>query len=94
MSEEKHINTPETVKANPIKGEKIIFDILVKEKMAHIIVIKDNPNYHVNFDGEDIGYFSKDNDGKIERFSRHKGSHHDDEHYFKPVEEKLQELGK
>lgn len=94
MNDEKHIVTPATVETNPIKGEKIIFDILIKEKLAHVIVIKDNPNYHVNLDGEDIGYFSKDNNGKIERFSQHKGAHHDDETYFKPVEEKLQEIGK
>lgn len=94
MKDEKHVNIPLTIKENEIKGEKIIFDIVIKEKLSHVIVIKDYENFHVNLDGEDIGYFTRHGEGSIERYSQHKGAHLDDEAYFKPIEDKLKEIWK
>jgi hypothetical protein len=57
-------------------------------------VIKDGQNYHINLDGEDLGSFCKKDDGEIQRFEQPKGAHLDDEEYFKPIKEKLEELNK
>lgn len=82
------------IKETDIKGEKIIFDIPIKEKLAHVIVIKDDNIYHINLDGEDLGSFSKEDDGKIHRYGQPKGANTNHEEYFKPIEEKLKELSK
>lgn len=94
MKEDKSNPAPETIKESDIIGEQIIFDILIKDKLAHVIVIKDGYDYHINLDGEDLGHFSKDTEGKIERYPQPKGAHQDLESYFKPIEEKLEELNK
>lgn len=86
--------TPIVIKESDIKGEKIIFDIIIKQKLAHVIVIKDGQRYHINLDGEDIGSFCKEDDGKINRYEQPKGAHADVEEYFKPIEAKLDELNK
>ena len=82
------------IKENDIRGEKIIFDLLIKEKLAHVIVIKDNYNYHINLDGEDLGCYIKKTDGTISRNPQPKGAHLDYEAYFKPIETKIEELEK
>lgn len=85
---------PVTIKAHELKGEKIIFDVLVNEKLAHAIVIIDGPNFHINLDGEDLGRFETENDGKIKRFPQPKGASTDHDSYFGPIEAKLRELNK
>ncbi|MFA6276832.1 MAG: hypothetical protein WC622_08785 [Pedobacter sp.] len=94
MNNDKKIEIPVTIKESNIKGEKIIFDILIKQKLSHVIIIKDGQQYHINLDGEDLGSFNKDANGKIQRFEQPKGAHLDDENYVKPIEEKLKELNK
>ncbi|RYG12605.1 MAG: hypothetical protein EOO07_18795 [Chitinophagaceae bacterium] len=79
---------------SPEVGEKIIFDIVIKEKLAHIIVRRDTQIYYINVDGEDLGSFTKDDDGNIERFGQPRGAADDFEDYFKPIEAKLAEMGK
>ncbi|RZL50708.1 MAG: hypothetical protein EOP00_02995 [Pedobacter sp.] len=93
MTQDK-IKHSSVVKENDIRGEKIIFDILIKEKLAHVILIRDNNDYHINLDGEDLGYFTKNEDGKVDRFPQHKGAHLDDKAYFKPIEDRIIELEK
>jgi hypothetical protein len=94
MEADKNINATDRFSESSIKGEKIIFDIPIKEKLAHVIVIKDENKYHINLDAEDLGFFTKDDDGKIDRYPQPKGAHKDTEAYFKPIEEKLEELNK
>ena len=86
------LNTPITVKEGEIKGEKIIFDLLIKEKLAHAIIIKDGHHYHINLDGEDLGSFQYEEDGSIQRFPQPKGASNDFETYFKPIEDKVKSL--
>ena len=93
MKNDNGIDTPINIKESDIKGEKIIFDILIKNKLAHVIVIKEGKHYHINLDGEDLGSFHKE-DGKIERYPQPKGAHDDYEAYFKPIELKIAELNK
>ena len=85
--------TPLTIKESGVSGEKIIFDIVIKQKLAHVIVMKDQVLYHVNLDGEDLGSFSREN-GKITHYEQPKGANTDVEDYFKAIEAKLEELGK
>ena len=82
------------INENEMRGDKIIFDILIKEKLAHLIVIRDGKDYHINLDGEDLGYFSKKDKETINRYPQPKGAHLDYEHYFKPIEAKIEELEK
>jgi hypothetical protein len=88
------INAPNRFSESDIKGEKIIFDIPIKEKLAHVIVRNEGNHYHINLDAEDLGYFIKDEDGTIHRYPQPKGAHLDPESYFKPIEAKLEELNK
>ena len=85
---------PVTIKSPEIKGEKIIFDLLINEKLAHAIVITDGVNFHINLDGEDVGRFEATADGKIKRFPQPKGASTNDDAYFSPIEEKLKALKK
>lgn len=78
---------------NP-QGEKIIFDLIIQEKLAHIIVIKEGASYHINVDGEDLGSFFIEEKGKIERFKQPKGAISAPDEYFKAIEEKLKAMGK
>ncbi|WP_169306900.1 hypothetical protein [Pedobacter polaris] len=39
---------PFTIKESTIKSEEIIFDLIIKYKLAHVIVIKDGQHYHIN----------------------------------------------
>lgn len=94
MEEKEEQRLVETIRTNPIVGEQIIFDVLIKDKLAHVIVIKDGYDYHINLDGEDIGHFVKDLDGEVSRYMQPKGAHQDVASYFKPIEKKLAELGK
>jgi hypothetical protein len=94
MKEDQKIETPFTIKESDIKGEQIIFDILIKEKLAHVIVIKDGHQYHINLDGEDLGSFWKEADGTVRRYGQHKGANANFEDYFKPIEAKLDEMNK
>lgn len=83
---------PVTIKSPGIRGEKIIFDLLINEKLAHAIVLKDGSNFHINLDGEDVGRFEIAADGKITRFPQPKGASTDDDVYFGPIEHKLKAL--
>ena len=94
MRDEDHVQIPLTIKESELEGEKIIFDLVIKEKLAHVIVVKDHQHYHINLDGEDLGHFTKGDDGTIQRFGQPKGAATDYESYFKPVEAKLAELNK
>ena len=76
------------------RGEQIIFDIVIKEKLAHVIVIKDGSHYHINLDGEDLGSFSKDEKGKIHRYQQPKGAIGEPDAYFRAIEEKIQAMDK
>lgn len=84
---------PITIKAQEHKGEKIIFDLLINQKLAHAIVVKNGPNFYLNLDGEDVGRFEIATDGKIKRFPQPKGASTNDDAYFSPIEIKLRELG-
>ena len=88
------INAQIVIKESDIKGEKIIFDISIKDKLAHVIVIKDGQNYHVNLDGEDLGHFTKAADGMVKRNAQHRGAADDAVEYFKVIEGKLGEMVK
>ena len=94
MDEEKANQMPSTINESNIVGEKIIFDISIKDKLAHVIVIKDGYDYHINVDGEDLGHFCKDDESEIHRYPQPKGANNNLEDYFKPIEAKLQELNK
>ncbi|MES2448872.1 MAG: hypothetical protein V4546_16935 [Bacteroidota bacterium] len=85
---------PVTINSPEMEGEKIIFDLLINQKLAHIIVRKNGINFHINIDGEDVGRFEIENHGKINRFPQPRGARTDDDVYFSPVEEKLKALGK
>ncbi|TCC90164.1 hypothetical protein EZ428_12825 [Pedobacter frigiditerrae] len=92
MKDEHKLENSIVIKENERRGDKIIFDTLIKEKLAHVIVIKDNGDYHINLDGEDLGYYVKADDGTITRHTQPKGAHLDPEAYFKPIEAKIEEL--
>ncbi len=94
MEEDKRIETPLAIKENEIKGEKIIFDIPINEKLAHVVVVKDDRRYHINLDGEDLGSFYKEDDGSISRDMQPKGANRNPEEYFNVIEAKLTELNK
>ena len=94
MEEEKKNRIASTINESEIVGEKIIFDISIKDKLAHVIVIKDGYDYHINLDGEDLGHFCKDDEGVIHRYPQPKGANNDLSAYFEPVEVKLKEIGK
>lgn len=83
---------PITIKAQENKGEKIIFDLLINQKLAHAIVVKNGPNFYLNLDGEDVGRFETAAEGKIKRFPQPKGASTNDDAYFSPIETKLREL--
>lgn len=83
---------PITIKSQENKGEKLIFDLLINEKLAHVIVIKNGPNFYLNLNGEDVGRFETAADGKIKRFPQPKGASTDDDAYFGPIEAKLKAL--
>ena len=93
MKDENKLDTPITIKESDIKGEEIIFDLVIKEKLVHVIVTKAGHQYHINLDGEDLGSFIRENE-KIERYGQPRGAADDFEDYFKPIEAKLQALGK
>lgn len=82
------------IRDSPEIGEKVIFDIVIKEKLVHVIVRRDTQIYYINVDGEDLGSFTKDNDGNIERYGQPRGAADDFEDFFKPIEAKLEEMGK
>ena len=88
------INTPATVVSNNIVGEKIIFDILINEKLAHILIIKSQNRYHINVDGEDLGEVWKSTDGKNYHWENFKQTDHFYTKFFEPIEQKLDELHK
>lgn len=85
---------PPVIRGGNPQGEKIIFDIIIKEKLAHIVVVKEGTSYHINVDGEDLGSFFIEETGKIERFKQPKGAISDPDEYFKVIEEKLKAMGK
>lgn len=85
---------PITISSPANEGEKIIFDLLINEKLAHAIVIKNERNFHLNLDGEDVGRFEINEEGKIKRFPQSKGASTDDNVYFSPIEDKLKALDK
>lgn len=86
-------HTPITISSAADEGEKIIVDVLIKGKLAHVIVIKNGLSFHVNLDGKDIGRFELDGDGRIKRFPQPSSADIADDVYFDPIEEKLRELG-
>ncbi len=94
MEKDKKIDSPIVIQESELKGEKIIFDLLIKEKLKHVIVIKDGAHYHVNIDAEDLGSFTKETDGKINIHGQPRGAAHDVEDYIKAVKDKLDELNK
>ncbi len=85
---------PMTISSAPNEGEKIIFDVLINEKLAHVIVIQNGSSFHINLDGKDKGRVELDKHGKIKRFPQPKSDNIDDDIYFGPIEEKLKELNK
>lgn len=85
---------PVTINSPQLDGEKMIFNVLINQKLAHVIVRKNGQNFHLNIDGEDVGRFELAEDGKIKRFPQPKGASTNDDSYFIPVEEKLKELNK
>lgn len=87
-------DTPIQTQAPNSRGEQIIFDIIIKDKLAHVIVIKEDQMYHLNLDGEDLGSFKRESNDQITRFEQPRGAHQDDEHYFKPILAKLNQLSK
>ena len=93
-SNDPDLQIPVTINSPELEGEKIIFDVLINQKLAHVIVRKNLQNFHINIDGEDVGRFELTEDGKIERFPQPRGARTDDDVYFAPVEEKLKELGR
>ncbi|RZL32432.1 MAG: hypothetical protein EOP00_33940 [Pedobacter sp.] len=94
IDETKKIDTPSGIQESTITGEKIIFDIVIKQKLTHVIVITDGTHYHINLNGEDLGSFTKEDDGKISRYGQPRGAADDYEDYFKPIELKLKELNR
>lgn len=92
MKEQNKIENSIVINENEMRGDKIIFDVLIKEKLAHVIVIRDGVDYHINLDGEDLGFYTKKDDGAIDRSPQPKGAHLDLEAYFKPIEQKVGEL--
>lgn len=87
-------NIPNSIEESHIHGEKLIFDLVIKDKLAHVIVVKAQDNYHINLDGEDLGYFWKHEDGNITRYEQPKGAIKDVDAYFKPIEDHLKDIGK
>lgn len=85
---------PITIKSQEKEGEKLIFDLLINEKLAHAIVIKNGRNFYINLDGEDVGRFELAANGNIKRYPQPKGASTDDDAYFSPIEEKLKALDK
>lgn len=94
MKDESKIENSIVIKENDMRGKKIIFDTLIKGKLAHVIAIKEGQDYHINLDGEDLGYYTKKDDETISRNPQPKGAHLDYEAYFKPIEVKIEELEK
>jgi len=80
------------IQESNIHGEQIIFDLLIQDKLRHVIVIKEGQNYHINLDGEDLGSFTKEDNGETKRYGQPRGAADDFEAYFKPIEAKLKEL--
>ncbi|RZK39022.1 MAG: hypothetical protein EOO90_20225 [Pedobacter sp.] len=87
-------NTPIAVQESDINGEKIIFDIVIKEVLTHVIVNKNGNKYSINLDGEDLGFFIKGENGEITRYGQPKGADLNYEDYFEPIEAKLVEMDK
>ena len=87
-------HTPITISSPANEGEKIIFDVLINEKLAHVIVIQNGSSFHINLDGKDKGRLALDEHGKIKRFPQPKSDSIDDAIYFDPIEEKLKALNK
>jgi hypothetical protein len=85
---------PLTITSPTTEGEKIIFDLPINQKLAHVIVIRNGANFHVNLDGEDVGRFELATDGTLNRFPQPKGANTNDEDYFGPVEEKMKAMNK
>jgi hypothetical protein len=85
---------PPVIEGGYYRGEQIIFDTVIKGKLAHVIVIKEGSAYHLNLDGEDIGGFTKDEAGKIHRYQQPKGAILEPDEYFTAIEEKLKEMDK
>lgn len=93
-SKDPHQHTPITISSPTNEGEKIIVDVLIKEKLAHVVVIKNGMCFHINLDGKDIGRFELDEKGEIKRFPQPKSANIDDDIYFGPIEKKLKALNK
>ncbi|SOD15150.1 hypothetical protein [Pedobacter xixiisoli] len=93
-SNDPHKQTPITISSPPHKGEKIILDVLINEKLAHVIVIQNGSSFHINLDGKDKGRLELAEDGKIKRFPQPKSDSIDNDIYFDPIEEKLKALNK
>lgn len=87
-------HTPINISSPTDVGEKIIVDVLIREKLAHVIVTKNGWHFHINLDGKDIGSFELNEDGNIKRFPQPSSANIDDDVYFSPIEEKLRELNK
>jgi hypothetical protein len=93
-SNDPDLQIPVTINSPELEGEKIIFDVLINQKLAHVIVRKNLQNFHINIDGEDVGRFELTEADKIERFPQPRGARTDDDVYFAPVEEKLKDMGR
>ena len=74
MNEDHKRESAPVVQESNIRGEKIIFDMEIKQKLAHVIVVKDGKHYHINLDGEDLGSFTKENDSKVYRYGQPRGA--------------------
>lgn len=87
-------HAPVNISSPGDEGEKIIIDVLITNKLAHVVVTKNGLRFHINLDGKDIGSLEVEGDGKIKRFPQPNSARIDDDVYFGPVEEKLRELNK
>ena len=87
-------HTPINISSAANEGEKIIIDVLINEKLAHVIVVKNGGHFHINLDGKDIGRFELNEEGKIKRFPQPSSAHIAADVYFGPIEQKLEALNK
>lgn len=87
-------HTPITISSPADEGEKIIIDVLINNKLAHVVVTKNELGFHINLDGKDIGHFEQDEGGKIKRFPQPSSANIAHDVYFDPIEAKLKELNK
>ncbi len=78
------------------QAEEIVLEVLIKDKPAHVVIEKnENGIYYLTVDGEEMGsiWRSKEEgaNGRWDNLDLGDDYYLD---YYKPIEEKLDELGK